>query len=204
VGGSKEGGVRLELLGPSGIQRRVEEIRARMREVLGEPALPAAAPGVGLSGSIGSGPLAPFNPNQPGVGLEGRNAPKELQSLIGNAAMEAGIDAALLDALVAAESGYDPNARSRAGALGLAQLMPGTANALGVTNPFDPAQNLRGGAQYLSQMLKRFGGDLTLALAAYNAGPNAVDRFSGVPPYGETQAYVQRVINLYNDRRSSE
>ena len=110
------------------------------------------------------------------------------------AAASNGIDPALLKGLVSQESGFDPNARSGAGALGLTQLMPGTAASLGVTNPLDPAQSLQGGAKYLRQQLDRFGGDEKLALAAYNAGPGAVARFGGVPPYAETQNYVSSVL----------
>jgi soluble lytic murein transglycosylase-like protein len=95
---------------------------------------------------------------------------------------------------VSQESGFDPNARSGAGALGLTQLMPGTAASLGVSNPLDPAQSLQGGAKYLRQQLDRFGGDERLALAAYNAGPGAVARYGGVPPYSETQNYVNSVM----------
>jgi soluble lytic murein transglycosylase-like protein len=110
------------------------------------------------------------------------------------AAASNGIDPALLKGLVSQESGFDPNARSGAGALGLTQLMPGTAASLGVTNPLDPAQSLQGGAKYLRQQLDRFGGDERLALAAYNAGPGAVARYGGVPPYSETQNYVNSVM----------
>ena len=109
------------------------------------------------------------------------------------AASRHGVDPALLRALVRQESGFDPAARSPAGALGLTQLMPATARSLGVTNPLDPAQALEGGAKYLRQQLDRFHGDVARALAAYNAGPGAVERFGGVPPYAETQEYVRRV-----------
>jgi soluble lytic murein transglycosylase-like protein len=109
------------------------------------------------------------------------------------AAKKHGIDSALLAGLVKQESGFNPNAGSPAGARGLTQLMPGTAAGLGVTNVLDPLQNLDGGARYLRQQLDAFGGDVTRALAAYNAGPGAVQRYGGVPPYAETQNYVRIV-----------
>jgi soluble lytic murein transglycosylase-like protein len=109
------------------------------------------------------------------------------------AATRNGVDPALLAGLVKQESGFNPNAGSGAGARGLTQLMPGTASGLGVTNILDPVQSLDGGAKYLKQQLDAFGGDVTKALAAYNAGPGAVQRFGGVPPYSETQNYVRIV-----------
>jgi soluble lytic murein transglycosylase-like protein len=109
------------------------------------------------------------------------------------AAQRHGIDPALLAGLVRQESNFDPNAGSPAGARGLTQLMPGTAAGLGVTDVTDPLQSLDGGAKYLKQQLDAFGGDVTKALAAYNAGPGAVQRYGGVPPYAETQNYVQKV-----------
>jgi len=109
------------------------------------------------------------------------------------AAKKHGIDPALLAGLVKQESGFDPNAGSPAGARGLTQLMPATAAGLGVTDVLDPLQSLDGGAKYLRQQLDAFGGDVTRALAAYNAGPGAVQRYGGVPPYAETQNYVRVV-----------
>src|SRR5215218_10391249 len=109
------------------------------------------------------------------------------------AARKHGIDPALLAGLVRQESDFNPTAGSPAGARGLTQLMPGTAAGLGVTDVTDPAQSLEGGARYLAQQLATFGGDVTKALAAYNAGPGAVQRFGGVPPYAETQSYVRVV-----------
>jgi soluble lytic murein transglycosylase-like protein len=109
------------------------------------------------------------------------------------AAQRHGLDPALLAGLVKQESGFNPSAVSPAGARGLTQLMPGTAAGLGVTNPLDPAQALEGGAKYLREQLDRFGGDVARALAAYNAGPGAVQRYGGVPPYAETQNYVRAV-----------
>jgi soluble lytic murein transglycosylase-like protein len=109
------------------------------------------------------------------------------------AAQANGVDPALLAGLVKQESGFNPTAGSPAGARGLTQLMPGTAAGLGVTNVLDPVQSLDGGAKYLKQQLDAFGGDVAKALAAYNAGPGAVQRFGGIPPYAETQNYVRIV-----------
>jgi len=113
---------------------------------------------------------------------------------ISAAAARNGVDPNILTGLIRAESNFDPNAGSPAGAQGLTQLMPATAAGLGVANPLDPVQSIEGGARYLRQQLDRFGGDVTKALAAYNAGPGAVERFGGVPPYEETQNYVRRVL----------
>ncbi|MEA5124299.1 lytic transglycosylase domain-containing protein [Xanthomonas floridensis] len=115
------------------------------------------------------------------------------QQEIASAAREFGVEEAIVRAIIHAESAYNPLALSRAGAQGLMQLMPGTARRFGVSDAYDASQNIRGGVQYLSWLLKRFNGDLTLAAAGYNAGEGAVDRYGGVPPYSETQRYVQRV-----------
>ncbi len=109
------------------------------------------------------------------------------------AAKANGLDPALLAGLIKQESNFNPNAGSGAGARGLTQLMPATAAGLGVSNVLDPVQSINGGAKYLKQQLDSFGGDVTKALAAYNAGPGAVQRFGGVPPYSETQNYVRIV-----------
>jgi len=111
-----------------------------------------------------------------------------------------GLDPALLAAVAGVESGYDPAAVSHAGAQGLMQLMPGTAAGLGVTDSFDPAQAVDGAARLLAGHLRRFG-STELALAAYNAGPGAVSRFGGIPPYPETQAYVPKVLHRYEELR---
>jgi soluble lytic murein transglycosylase len=109
---------------------------------------------------------------------------------------EQGVSPALVKAVIAAESLFDSDAVSRKGAQGLMQLMPQTALQLGVADPFSADQNVRGGARYLREMLDRYG-DMGRALAAYNAGPSAVDRYRGIPPYPETRAYVQRVMTYY-------
>lgn len=119
------------------------------------------------------------------------------------AASEFGVDAALLRAIIHAESAFNPMALSSKGAQGLMQLMPGTATDLGVVDAFDAAQNIRGGAEYLARMLKNFNGDERLAAAAYNAGPGAVRKYANVPPYAETQVYVERVATLFDRYRKA-
>lgn len=119
------------------------------------------------------------------------------------AATEFGVEEAVVRAIIHAESAFRPNAVSHAGAQGLMQLIPATASRFGVTDVFQPEQNIRGGVQYLAWLLKRYNGDLTLAAAGYNAGEGAVDRHGGVPPYAETQRYVQRVGQLADRYRGA-
>ncbi|HEY5341773.1 MAG TPA: lytic transglycosylase domain-containing protein [Candidatus Aquilonibacter sp.] len=121
----------------------------------------------------------------------------QISQLVGRASLSTGVPPGLVRAVLMAESAGDPSAISLAGAQGLMQLMPGTASGCGVADAFDPTQNVECGATYLKEMLDRYHGNTTLAVAAYNAGPGAVDKYHGVPPYPETRAYVARVISAY-------
>ncbi|RNC69582.1 MAG: DUF4124 domain-containing protein [Desulfuromonadales bacterium] len=121
--------------------------------------------------------------------------PAEFEPIIDQCALEFGVDKSLVKAVIHAESGYNPNAVSRKGASGLMQLMPQTARDLKVANSFDPRDNIRGGVRYLRFLLDTFKGDVTLALAAYNAGLTRVAQHGGVPPYQETRTYIDRVLS---------
>jgi hypothetical protein len=118
----------------------------------------------------------------------------QLQNIVRTYASANAVDPKLVASVIDAESHGDPSAVSRVGAQGLMQLMPGTASMYGVGNPFDPYQNVDGGTRYLRDLLKRYKGNVRLAVAAYNAGPGAVDAAHGIPPYAETRAYVDRVV----------
>jgi hypothetical protein len=154
-------------------------------------------------------PITP--PQQPAIKIEpsARPAPArlttaELHELLTAAGAERNLDVDLLACVVHAESNGQVRAVSRTGAQGLMQLMPGTAADLGVTDSLEPGQNIHGGTAYLNALLIRYHDNLALALAAYNAGPKAVDRYHGVPPYHETRAYVARIIHEFNQRKLAE
>ncbi|MFY9719106.1 MAG: lytic transglycosylase domain-containing protein [Candidatus Cybelea sp.] len=125
--------------------------------------------------------------------------PMMLNSLVASAAQADDVPPGLVRAVVMAESGGNPSAVSIAGAQGLMQLMPGTAAGCGIADPFDATQNVSCGTSYLRSLLNRYRGNVALAVAAYNAGPGAVDRYHGVPPYAETRAYVVRVLDAYRN-----
>ncbi|HEX4014177.1 MAG TPA: lytic transglycosylase domain-containing protein [Candidatus Cybelea sp.] len=126
-------------------------------------------------------------------------SPVEIGRIVAGAAQRNNLNPALIEAVIENESGFDARALSSAGAQGLMQLMPQTSASLGVTDPYDARQNVDGGARYLRSLLDRFG-SVTLAVAAYNAGPNAVERFGGVPPYAQTRQYVARVLASFRSR----
>jgi len=123
--------------------------------------------------------------------------PTGVDAVVREAASRYGLDPALVHAVIKAESDYDPKCHSHAGAMGLMQLMPETCSDYGISDPYDVTQNIMGGCRELREHLNQFGGDTELALAAYNAGPNAVRRHGGIPPYRETRAYVPRVMRYW-------
>jgi len=145
---------------------------------------------------------SPIQPSHAPPTVAAPNAPARTVDLLSEAALATGLSPELVEAVAWRESRMRPGVVSRAGAIGEMQLMPGTARDLGV-NPYDTRQNLHGGARYLSGMMRRYNGDLVLALAAYNAGPGAVDRYRGVPPYRETRYYVEAIMQRLSQRASA-
>ena len=185
------------------IGARIEAIQSQIQALTGsqpaaagfDQALASATPGA-------TGPTA-VAASAPTGGTLGGGAPSAYDGEIQAAATKYGLDPALLKALIRQESNFNPTAGSPAGAQGLTQLMPGTARSLGVTDPHDPKQAIDGGAKYLKQQLDTFGGDVEKALAAYNAGPGAVKKHGGIPPYAETQNYVKKVMGYAQEYRGS-
>lgn len=146
---------------------------------------------------IDAPPNIPFGALSVGSKLKAEYSKSDIMDIIDKACEKYDMDSKLVKALVKQESGFKPDAKSKAGAMGLMQLMPKTAESLGVKDPYNPEENVDGGVRYLKQMLEKFNGNKILALAAYNAGPNAVKKYDGVPPYKETQNYVKSILSMY-------
>jgi hypothetical protein len=216
-----EGRMSFQIRGFEGTQSRIQEIKSKLTQLEGrvteksnpkknsfESTLGGAIGNhrtgttakSSILGSFSSLPTesnlgnAPLDPMALGLINPGAAPATDLRALALEVAEKYNLDPKLFNALINQESGFNPKAVSHAGAQGLTQLMPKTAQSLGVTDPFDPRQNLEGGAKYLAQMLRQFNGDRSLALAAYNAGPGAVKRYGGIPPFSETQNYVKKIL----------
>ncbi len=177
------------------------ELRAvDLQSVESIPAPPSPTPGSGAEAPPSPAMDAQGRAQASAAQSPGRLNTADLHEILAHASTEHNVDVDLLASIVKAESGGNARAVSRAGAEGLMQLMPATAETHGVTDRFEPGQNVRGGSAYIDELLTRYHDNLALALAAYNAGPAAVDKYKGIPPYAETRAYVARVIHEFNRR----
>jgi soluble lytic murein transglycosylase-like protein len=182
----------------------IAAVTRRIAQITGEaaPAMPVL-PQASFASQLASALSPAGDPVQAAASQEAASQvpaivpPAQIERLVNANAGAWGVDPALVKAIIANESGFDTNATSKTGAQGLMQLEPGTAADLGVTDAYDPAQNISGGTRYIRGLLDRFHGDLRLAIAAYNAGPGAVVKYNGVPPYAETQQYVENVLDAY-------
>ena len=165
-----------------------------------------AAPDLAASGEKSKSPLLAKNARNgaPNASVFPATASVDLNEVVNSASGRYRLDPDLVNSVIKAESGFNMRAVSPKGAQGLMQLMPGTASKLGVPNAFDPAANVEGGAKYLRELLERYNFDLVKALAAYNAGPQRVEQFGGVPPYYETRAYVARVVRDFNKKKEAQ
>ena len=197
------------------VYAEIAAVQQRIAEITGAAAQGSAPPPEFAASSprFASALAAALRPANPALGLEaggpdapGSGAPMaaapvppaQIDALVEQNAATWQVDPALIKAVIANESGFNANATSKVGAQGLMQLMPATAASLGVRDAYDPAQNVAGGARYLRGLLDRFGGDKRLAIAAYNAGPGAVEKYGDVPPYAETRNYVQNVLASFD------
>ncbi|MGA3318144.1 MAG: lytic transglycosylase domain-containing protein [Candidatus Korobacteraceae bacterium] len=180
-------------------------IRHERHEVVGDTTrlYLSAEPSSGYV-DVPSAQIENFEPAPPEPQAVTSQAPVDLSAIVSEASTRSQVDADFIASVIRAESGNNPRAISRKGAQGLMQLMPGTAGKLGVKNSFDPAENVDGGARYLRELLLLYNNDMVKALAAYNAGPQRVQQYKGVPPYHETHAYVARVINDYNRKKLAQ
>jgi hypothetical protein len=213
MGGAAEGFVMP--LGIDGVRSRMAELQSRLDSISSRPAEKSPTPppppmGGGLSftdaldaaqnplsGTIGpngslGGAIRPMGID--GLNIQPAHSERELRAMAAKIAKDKGLNPRVFEALIEQESGFDPLAQSSVGAKGLTQLMPPTAREVGVSDPFDPIQNMNGGATYLRKMIDQFDGDLPRALAAYNAGPGRVSRSNGIPRIPETQNYVKGIM----------
>jgi len=172
-----------------------DEIQSYSIQPEHEPVAAAQTPAIQPQRPAAQAPIAASVPAQA--------AAKTTDQIVREASKVQGVDSDFIRSVIHQESGGNTKAVSRAGARGLMQLMPGTAAQLGVADSFSPEQNVNGGARYLRELLERYHGDAIKALAAYNAGPGAVDRYRGVPPYRETRLYVQRIVRQYNSKKQN-
>lgn len=198
------------------ISTDIAAVQSRIAEITGVPVRPPAAPPAApaapaatapnsfasmvRSALRGSDTAAQDTAGEPATVSSGGPSmlpPAQIDGLVSANAAAWQVDPALVKAIIANESAFNPAATSRTGAQGLMQLEPDTAASLGVRDAYDPAQNIYGGTRYIRSLLDRFHGDMNLAVAAYNAGPGAVEKYGGVPPYAETQNYVGNVMDSY-------
>ncbi len=193
------------------ISSELSAVASRIEQITGAPVqlpgLPEQAPQAGSFAALLQAQLAgqgvPTQGDEAAPNAPAMVAPAQIDALVNDNAQSQDVDPALIKAIIANESGFNANATSNVGAQGLMQLMPGTAAGLGVTDAYDPAQNVAGGTKYIKGLLGKFNGDVRLAVAAYNAGPGAVEKYGGVPPYAETQNYVQNVLASYAKYRGN-
>lgn len=192
------------------ILAEISAVQSRIAEITGVPVAgddtgAAATFGRALTSALGAaGQNPPFTADTPAMSpAPAPIAPEQIDALVSQNSATWQVDPSLVKAIIANESGFNANATSKVGAQGLMQLMPATAQSVGVRDSYDPAQNVAGGTRYLKGLLDRFNGDVRLAVAAYNAGPGAVEKYGDVPPYAETKSYVANVLGSYAKYRTT-
>ncbi len=178
-------------------QKRVEQIESLITEKTKSLSSPAIEKKKEVSAFSEILKQKPSEPLKYKVADPAKLTKADIQNMVSSTSHKHNVDEKLVMAIIKQESAFNPNAVSTAGAKGLMQLMPGTAKEVGVLNPFSPSQNIEGGVRYLKNMLKKYNGNIILALSAYNAGPANVDKYGGIPPFKETQNYVKNILSNY-------